>query len=264
MDSYYNGDHSIIFGTKHSWDDWALIPSERPVIELPSVNTMYVNVPGSNGRLDLTEVLLGFPTYKNRSGSWKFHIAHDKSVYTWERLYEEMASYLHGRHRTCVLTDDPAYYYEGRFTVEKLTPAKLLSNITVKYDLDPFKWLTWTTCGDWLWDPFDFVYGVITKSDFANLRVNEGETFTKVWTQSQIGMAPVTPVITVNSTDGSSGMTLKVNNRGTNKGLKTFTLQNGRNENPLIMLSCPDADDTTYIEVTGNGTISFDFRPGRL
>ena len=264
MDSYYNGEHSIIFGARHSWNDWALIPSERPVIELPSVNTMNVDVPGANGRLDLTDVLLGFPTYKNRSGSWKFHIAHDKSDYTWERLYEEMASYLHGRRRTCVLTDDPAYYYEGRFTVEKLTPAKLLSNITVKYDLDPFKWLTWTTCGDWLWDPFDFVYGVITKSDFANLRVNEGETFTKVWTQSQIGMAPVTPVITVNSTDGSSGMTLKVNNRGTNKGLKTFTLQNGRNENPLIMLSCPDADDTTYIEVTGNGTISFDFRPGRL
>lgn len=264
MDTYYNGEHSIIFGTRHSWNDWGLIPSERPSIELPSVNTMFVDVPGANGQLDLTDVLLGFPTYKTRSGSWKFHITYDKTGYTWDRLYEAMALYLHGKRRTCILTDDPAYYYEGRFTVEKLTPAKLTSNINVKYTLDPFKWLNWTTCGDWLWDPFDFVYGEITKSDFSNLRITEGDTFTKVWTQNQIGMAPVTPIITVNSTDGSSGMTLKVNNRGTNKGLKTFALQNGRNENPLIMLSCPDADDTTYIEVTGDGTISFDFRPGRL
>lgn len=264
MDTYYDGEHSVIIGSKHTWDDWALVPTERPVIPLPSVNTMYVDVPGSNGQLDLSDVLLGFPTYKNRTGDWKFNIAHDRCQYPWNQLYENMAMYLHGRKRTCILTDDPAYFYNGRYTVESFQSGTTFSTVSIKYTLDPFKWLNWTTCGDWLWDPFDFVYGEITKSDFSNLRINEGDTFTKVWTQNQIGMAPVTPIITVNSTDGSSGMTLKVNNRGTNKGLKTFTLQNGQNVNPLIMLSCPDADDTTYIEVTGDGTISFDFRPGRL
>lgn len=264
MDTYYNGEHSIIFGSKHSWEDWGLVPSERPSVVMPDVNTYFVDIPGANGHLDLSDVLLGFPTYAMRSGDWKFNIANDKTQYTWERLYEAMAAYLHGRRRKCTLTDDPAYYYEGRLTLDDFSSGEHFSTINIKYELDPFKWLNWTTCGNWLWDPFDFIYGEITKSDFSNLAITEGETFTKVWSQSQIGMAPVTPTITVNSSDGTSGMTLKVNNRGTNKGLKTFTLNNGRNVNPQIMLSCPDSDDTTYIEVTGNGTISFDFRPGRL
>lgn len=264
MDTYYSGEHSIIFGSKHSWNDWGLVPSERPSVALPSVNTYTIDIPGANGQLDLSEVLLGFPTYKNRTGTWKFNIAHDQTNYTWDRLYEAMANYLHGRKRQCILTDDPAYFYDGRYTVEQISSGKNFSTISVKYTLDPFKWMTWTTCGDWLWDPFDFIYGEITKSDFANLPVVANDQNFKVWTQSQVGMAPVTPTITVNSSDGTSGMTLLIDNVGTGKGVKTFELQNGVNVNPQIMISCPDADSTTRIVVYGEGTISFDFRPGRL
>lgn len=264
MDTTYFGDHSIIFGTKHTWVDWGLVPSERPSVAMPSVNTYVIDIPGANGQLDLSDVLLGFPTYKNRTGNWKFNIANDKTDYTWDRLYEAIANYLHGRKRQCVLTDDPAYYYNGRFEVEQIESGKNFSTIAIKYDLDPFKWLTWTTCGSWLWDPFDFVYGEITKSDFANLQVVADSQNLHTWTQTQIGMAPVTPTITVNSADGTSGMTISIDNRGTGKGVKSFTLQNGENYNPQIMLSCPDADDITLMTVSGEGTISIDFRPGRL
>jgi hypothetical protein len=228
------------------------------------VNTYTIEVPGTNGVLDLSEVLLGFPTYGTRTGNWKFNIADDKTTYTWDRLYEAMAAYLHGRTRTCILTDDPAYYYTGRYTVEQIKPGKNFSTISIKYTLDPFKWMTWTTCGDWLWDPFDFIYGEITKSDFSNINVAAGSQNLKSWTQAQIGMAPVTPTITVASSDGESGMTIAIDNRGTGKGVKTFSLQNGVNYNPQIMLSCPDADDVTLMTITGEGTISIDFRPGRL
>ena len=69
--------HSITFinsqnKEKNTWDDWYLIPSSRPVFNPPSVKTQYIDIPGANGQIDLTESLTGYPVYKNREGSWNF------------------------------------------------------------------------------------------------------------------------------------------------------------------------------------------------
>lgn len=262
MDTYYEGEHSIIFGSKHSWNDWKLIPAKRHSIAPPSVNEKVIEIPGASGYLDLTDTLLGFPTYKDRQGSFEFYVANDQSM-PWQQLYSEIAAYLHGRERKCILTDEPAYYYQGRFTLDSFSAGKSYSTVQIKYTLEPYKYLRWTTCGDWLWDPFDFIYGEITKTDFKDIPVVSGSQNEKQWTRQQVGAIPVCPKITVNCTQGST-MTLKVNNVGTGKGEKTFTLQNGVNDNPQIMLVCPDVDDIITISVTGQGTISFDFRPGGI
>ena len=68
----YNGEHSVVFGNKDSWKDWHLIPSSRPVFVMPEVKTNFVDIPGSDGGIDLSEVLSGYPVYKNRNGSFKF------------------------------------------------------------------------------------------------------------------------------------------------------------------------------------------------
>lgn len=260
MQTTYDGSHSIIFGTKNSWDDWGLVPSSRPSVSMPPVRESLIEIPGMNGALDMTNIPLGYPTYGLRTGSWEFYIAHDVNGKTWDESYAEIAAYLHGRRRNCILTDDASYYYEGRYSIDDIKSEDMLSSITINYTLDPFKWMRWTTCEDWLWNPFDFIYGNITQSDFKDVAVSG--RLSKQWTQNEIGAAPVTPTFTVHSSDGN-GMVVGVTNSVSGK-TTNVTLNDGATTDPLIEFSCPDPDDHTSIRIIGNGTISIDFRPGRL
>ncbi len=144
----------------NTWDDWHLIPSTRPVISPPSVRTNYIDIPGRNGSLDLSEVLTGYPLYQDRSGSLKFYVMHDYWVddqgnNQWQETYRTIAEYLHGQRLYMQLEDDKSYYYEGRFALDNWTSDEHYSTITIKYVLEPFKWKT--ECGtDWLWDYINF------------------------------------------------------------------------------------------------------------
>ena len=57
----------VTFGTKHSYRDWGLLLKSRPVISPPSPKTVYVDIPGSNGVIDLTESLTGDVKFDNRT-----------------------------------------------------------------------------------------------------------------------------------------------------------------------------------------------------
>lgn len=61
--------HSVFFGGKNTWDDWHIVPSSRPVIKPPTKKTNYLDIPGADGNLDLSEALTGYPVYNNREGS---------------------------------------------------------------------------------------------------------------------------------------------------------------------------------------------------
>lgn len=261
MDTTYKGEHSIIFGNRHTWEDWGLVPSSRPSVVLPSVKTNTIEIPGMNGVLDLSDIPFGTVTYGNRSGSWKFNIAHDKNGLTWSETFSLISSYLHGKKKQCILTDDRSYYYEGRFTVDAFNSGKNFSDITIKYDLKPFKYMIWTTTEDWLWDPFDLIYGNITQAYFKNVMVSGTKTLT--WSQNEIGEVPVTPKFEVVSSD-FNGLTISVENTYNGIGEQTFELVDGTNQNEQIMFYCPDPDDSTIIKISGTGSISIDFRPGRL
>lgn len=268
MQTTYEGVHSIKFSSngttwKDTWEDWGLVPTSLPVVSMPNVKTNTIEVPGMNGVVDLTDIPLGMPTYSNRNGSWSFYIANDVVNETWDRTYAKLASYFHGKKRKCVLSDDLSHYYEGRFSLDTIKSEKSWSTITIKYDLHPFKWMRWTTCEDWQWNPFDFIDGNINQQTFKDIQVIPDSQNYRTWNQNELGNVPVTPIITVNSVSGN-GMALHINNEFNNLGVSRFELSEGVNNNPLIMLACPDYEDITDIAIFGEGTISFDFRPGRL
>src|SRR5690625_7190522 len=96
--------HSITFGDKNTWDDWHLIPSKRPSFNPPTVKSQYVDIPGGNGVLDLTESLTGYPLYNTRTGSWTFYV--ENGFKPWDELYSEISNYLHGQKLRAILEDD--------------------------------------------------------------------------------------------------------------------------------------------------------------
>lgn len=151
--------------THNTWDDWHLIPSSRPVIKPPAPATKFVEIPGRNGSLDLSDVALGFPTFKDRSGSLEFYVDHDSiENYRWFAVYSEVMHYIHGRVLKMVLEDDPGYYYEGRFTVNDWASDKTHSKITINYQVGPFKKELVAFNEPWEWDSFNFRTGVISDS----------------------------------------------------------------------------------------------------
>lgn len=130
--------HSITFGTKNTWDDWHLVPTSRPVVNPPTLKTKYVNIPGRNGVLDLTEYLTETPTFNNSEGSWEFIVMNDYHI--WSELYSEIMDYLHGSSLNAILEDDPLYYYRGRFSVSQWKSDPKYSLITIDYMLEPSKY----------------------------------------------------------------------------------------------------------------------------
>jgi len=124
----------------NTWDDWHLIPTSRPEIVPPEVYTNYVDLPGANGKLDLSEYLTGEPTYKNRTGTLDFFVANGYGL--WNERYNDMLRFVHGKVLYMALLDEPAYFYKGRFKLDKFgSDGKTnWSSVTISYELEPFKY----------------------------------------------------------------------------------------------------------------------------
>lgn len=230
MQVTYDGEHSVLIGNltkvtndpyqrsdiyqydesnfKDLWTYYGLIPKERPVIAPPEIQESTVEVPGSNGVVDLSDVLLGHPLYYNRSGSLDFYVDHTHPTYTtWENLYDRLLNDFHGFKKQLVLRDAMGYYYDGRIKVNQWKSDKVASSITLDYNFAPYKRMIFTTAEDWLWDPFDFVNGTIPDKQGWYIRtVNEDTTAASTYTildSAKAGTMPVVPDILLENTNGS-------------------------------------------------------------
>ena len=158
----YDGTHSITFGDgtiengkfigTNTWKDWFLIPDDRPDVANPSVKTNFIEIPGRDGTIDMSEYLTGKPSFGDRSGSWSFIV--DNDHIGWESLRSMITEFLHGKRMKCVLEDDPGWYFQGRFQVKPKSGQKN-SAIEIEYVLEPYKYHILPN-DDWLWDPFNF------------------------------------------------------------------------------------------------------------
>lgn len=121
---------------KHTWDDWRIVPTSRPVILPPSIQTMEQEVLGRDGFLDLSESLDGEIHYKNRVGTLEFYVANREC---WINVYNSIQSFIHGRLLKVILDDDKDYYYEGRISVNDWKSDQNNSTIVIEYNLQPYK-----------------------------------------------------------------------------------------------------------------------------
>lgn len=233
----------VTFGTKHSYRDWGLLLKSRPVISPPSPKTVYVDIPGSDGIIDLTESLTGDVKFDNRTIKCEFVVLDARN--RWSDIYSEIMDYLHGQRMRVRLDEDPTYYYEGRLQVNEWKSDKVTSTITIEGDVEPYKMEMFSSLEDWEWDSFNFETGIIR--DYKEIRVDESLTFTIEGRRKS-----VVPSFTVASDDGSG---LQVRFNGT-----TYDLPNGTSR--VLNIVIKNGTNTLYF--TGNGTVSIDYRGGRL
>ena len=80
----------------------------------PAVKTQEIDIPGRDGKIDLSELLLGRPSYNDRTLEFSFICINVKDV---EAKKTEISSLLNGKSYDFRMTIDPLYTYHGRFTV---------------------------------------------------------------------------------------------------------------------------------------------------
>lgn len=251
--------HSVTFGDKNTWDDWRLVPASRPLFNPPPQKVKTLDIPGGDGVIDLSQSLTGYPVYQNRTGSIEFIVMNDFKP--WHMAYSDIMDYLHGQTMRAVLEDDPEYFYEGRFTVNAWRSEKDWSRIVIDYDVGPYKWSVLSSIDDWLWDPFNFQNGVIRAALFRSIAVTTSVKTVDL-DAALFGRAPVCPSFLTSSSDG----------RGVHVRFINPTL--GLNETKLLpdgTIQFPEfiffGDRGSTLELwcdTGTGTVSVDFRQGRL
>ena len=238
----YEGEHSVTFGDKHSWTDFHLVPTSRPVVSLPTFKERYVDIPLRNGMVDLGSLLTGKPVYANRIGSIEFLVDLEKWP-SWMVAYTTIAMHLHGKTMHMTLDDDPEFYYEGRFTVNQWQSGASFSTIVIDYNLQPFKVNVQDSAGEWLWDPFGFESGIIR--DYANIVVSE-PTMSRV---TVIGH----PYQRELAFTTSAAMFLRFEG-------KKYSLPLGRSS-PYGVVIKPGVN---YLQFIGSGTVDILYRGGSL
>jgi hypothetical protein len=230
----------VRIGDKHTYRDWGLRWLEPYEIPYPEPWTYTVDIPGSDGILDLTEHLTGYVRYKNRVITLNFD-APDKNYYEYETLKQQIAAYLHGKRHKIYLDIDSTYYYDARITLASDKDCKIGSTITLTCDADPYKYEEFTTLDDWLWDPFNFETDLI----------RETKDLLIVGT-TNVHLAP-TQIPVVPRFICDNAMTLKYKD-------ETINLPVGTTESPYIVLE----NEENILTFIGNGTVTILYRGGAL
>ena len=233
--------NGVLFGNKHSYRDWGLFLAERPLVSEPQPKTMYIDIPASNGSIDLTESLTGEVNYYDRKATMTFLMLDKRS--NWAESTSIIADYLHGQRMKIWMDEDLAYYYEGRFQINSLKSDKAKQTIVIEGTVYPFKYEKFSSLENWLWDDLNFETGIIR--EYRDLEVNESLDLMIVGRKLS-----VTPIFYVSK---SSNLTVTYN--GT-----TYNLKDGSNR--FVSLILREGENTLTFK--GSGVVSVDYRGGRL
>ncbi len=126
----------ILFGTIHSYDDLNLILSAKH-ISPAKPKTNYIDIPGGNGSVDLTEAN-GEIVYYDRELSYTFTVSPSDEL-TWEERKTKVNNQLNGQVFPITDDDDPDYYYKGRCIVTDQTRDRNIKQIQISAQVAPYK-----------------------------------------------------------------------------------------------------------------------------
>ena len=129
----HNG-RGTTFGEMHSCRHLNLIQQKVEIGPAPP-NLKLIEVPGSNGFVDLTEAQ-GLISYGTREIKWTFALYPGDD---WPTRFSTISNLLNGKRLKATLDNDRQWYYEGRVQVSEQKLDKLLRQITVTMYAMPHK-----------------------------------------------------------------------------------------------------------------------------
>ena len=128
---------------EHTLRDWGAAIINSDIVSVPEPNLTYLEVPGRNGRLDLSEALTGDVTYANRMIT--LQLAGSVSLESWYQKCLHIFNEYHGRAVDVTFDDDPDHYYHGRATVSDPQRVRNGGQFVFSVEADPFRYEKATT-----------------------------------------------------------------------------------------------------------------------
>lgn len=150
---------NVKIGDKDMYEDFGCFLKSKH-INFPKIQTKQVVVPSADGAIDLTDAVTDEPKFENREITMSFLCLKNNA----KALKNIIGSYMHGKKMKIVFSDDSAFYYYGRISVEKIEEITHGITFDVKVDADPYKYDIDSTMVDWEWDTLDFEEGYINET----------------------------------------------------------------------------------------------------
>ena len=122
----------IRFGTKWARADYGLIVAPY-AIPMPEPQTNFVEIPGRDGTLDLSEAF-GTIRYADRVIPLTLYARAPFDV-----LISSLAADVHGRRINVIFDRDPTYYYDARITVEDVERHAGYCELSLECRAKPYK-----------------------------------------------------------------------------------------------------------------------------
>ena len=123
----------ILFGSKSTKTDYGFIVAPY-IIPMPTVQTSFVEIPGRDGMLDLTEGF-GLVRYSDRAVALMLY-----AVAPYEQAVSAFVNDIHGKRMELVFDRDASFYYIGRVCVDGLEKHDGYCAITVNVNAEPYKY----------------------------------------------------------------------------------------------------------------------------
>lgn len=227
----------------NSAEDWELVLNAAEIGDAKA-RKFEVIVPGRDGKLDLSDALGGV-YYENREVKMRFTCVN----YETERFHllaSTVRNAIGGKTVRVVFDSDRAYFWRGRASVDVEWGGLNYSTLTVSVDAEPYKYSAISSYEPWMWDPFNFVTGVITQASDVEL-----------------AGAPVSVTLPTDQARGKPTLWLNTGSaRARLAGEQTWhALKAGANVFPEIRMN-PDAEVTLVLD--GTGSVGVEYRVGSL
>ena len=122
----------IRFGTKWTRADYGLIVAPY-AIPMPEPQTNFVEIPGRDGALDLSEAF-GTVRYADRIIPLTMY-----ARAPFDSMISAFAAEVHGRRINVIFDRDPTFYYDARFTLEDVERHAGYCELSLKCRARPYK-----------------------------------------------------------------------------------------------------------------------------
>ncbi|MDD3400750.1 MAG: hypothetical protein PHT58_03870 [Eubacteriales bacterium] len=123
----------ILFGSKSTKTDYGFIVAPY-IIPMPTVQTNFVEIPGRDGMLDLSEGF-GLVRYSNRAIALTLY-----AVAPYEQAVFAFVNDVHGKRMELTFDRDASFFYIGRVSVDSIEKHDGYCAITVNVNAEPFKY----------------------------------------------------------------------------------------------------------------------------
>ena len=129
--------YQLTIGGVATYDDLGLLLTSAAEMDPPAPKTYTVDVPGSDGVIDLTE-FAGDIAYNQRSQTFTFRVR-GSSPSGFEQAKTRVSRLFHGRRLTFSLSWDAGWTYTGRWAIDSYATSRTGGTIVLKVTADPYK-----------------------------------------------------------------------------------------------------------------------------